>query len=1469
MLLKNRKKTILTVATLTIVIIFANILQASTISFVPLKVEAFSQNNSSDIDTQNNIGLDDLKEDTTSFSDDKISDFQYDLSSMKIRDDNKVEFVIKKDGLEITPEINQLFIEYDVEIHKELNSINCIIVYISLDSIESFILDAESTLGIAYAEPNYIYKASFIPNDYYYLSHQWDLPLIGMESAWDYGLGSHDVLVAVIDTGIDYNHPDLTENYVPLGYDWINDDNDPWDDEGHGTHCAGTIAASINNGVGIAGMANVSIFAEKSLNATGYGTHAQVASGVEHAVAMGADIISLSLGGYYDSSTLRVEIENAIDQGVMVIAAAGNDGVNIPHYPAAYPDVIAVAATDQNDQRADFPGWWASNFGDWIDISAPGAFIYSTIPGNGYAAYSGTSMACPHVAGLAALIMSKSPTITPSEIEELIIDRAVDLGDSGWDKFYGWGRIDANNLRLSNPIHIDDSAGNNWEWAKDEFALPGSGEEWNPYVIQDLIIYGSGSGSCILIENSNAYFRIENCEVYNSGSFVNDAGIKLINTNNGEIIDNDCSQNYGGILLEESNINTISGNTANKNDNFGIHLLGSEKNTVSGNTVNENYFGIYLANSNDTTITENTFSDNSIGILILGTSSYNTFYLNSFYRSPSSHVYYFLYSGSGDSWDNGSIGNYWDDYTGVDDDDNGIGDTHYYKNGAIDKYPIWDDGPYGGKIHIDNHDWNNWTWASTRIWCSGSGTPNDPYVIQDLILDAGGSGSCILIENSNAYFRIENCEVYNSGSFVLDAGIKLYNTINGKIINNICSQNKNGIFLWNSNDNTVSGNIANKNDNIGIPIVYSDDNTISGNIINDNSDAGLFLFVSERNTVSGNTVNDNDAEGLYLYSSDDNSVTGNNFIDNTYGILIMGTSSYNTFYLNSFYSSSISHAKYDSSYIGTGNSWDSGSIGNFWDDYEKKYPYANPDGNIWNMPYDIYVPLSQSDNYPIYSHEPIHIDDNAGNNWEWATTKVWCSGSGTLTNPYVIQYRKIDAGGSGSCILIENSEAYFRIENCLVFNAGTGGYPPYEEAGIKLNNTNNGKIIDNDCSNNIYGIFLQSSNDNIVSGNTANDNDYTGIIIDNSDDNTISENTANDNDYTGILLYSSNGNTISGNTANNNGNSFDGAGIYLYKSDFNNISRNILINNGRAYYYDGYGIYLGEESTLNILKNNLIVENSNGIYFYRSGNNKVTENVLVDNELYAISLTNSYDNTIYLNSFYGTDVYLWDYWLTDWDYGGLGNYWDDYKERYPYANPDGNIWDTPYVISSSTGFGGIDYFPLVNPYDSRDKENPIHIDDTAWNNWAWAKSQGLCSGFGTEEEPYVIKDLIIKGGPVPGIGISIKNSEAYFRIENCKVHHSGTGITLKNTNNGEIINNDFSQNTIGISLENSDGNTLRNNLLVDNVIGLIIRDYSSENSVIGNSFTDNLGGILIAVPWLDNTIHSNSFYGGRWDFYYV
>ncbi len=306
----------------------------------------------------------------------------------------------------------------------KMDSASAMVVTVPVAIASGFVSQVRSSGASQYVEPNGRYYVDSTPNDQYY-SLQWGLQKMSVDYAWNTTAGDDALLVAVIDTGIDYNHPDLIANYVPKGYDFVNNDNDPKDDVGHGTHCAGIIAASINNSIGVAGVAQVKIMAEKGLGING-GSYDALAKCIINATDAGADILSNSWGGYGYSQLVSDAVEYATAHGALVIAAAGNENTSQPMYPGAYEGVIAVAATNTTDTRASF-----SNFGSWVDISAPGVNIYSTMPTYNvdfnndprylpmnYSYMSGTSMACPNAAGVAALIWSQYPTMTAEFVRQ-------------------------------------------------------------------------------------------------------------------------------------------------------------------------------------------------------------------------------------------------------------------------------------------------------------------------------------------------------------------------------------------------------------------------------------------------------------------------------------------------------------------------------------------------------------------------------------------------------------------------------------------------------------------------------------------------------------------------------------------------------------------------------------------------------------------------------------------------------------------------------------------------------------------------------------------------------------------------------------------------------------------------------------------------------------------------------------------
>jgi len=261
---------------------------------------------------------------------------------------------------------------------------------------------------------------------------------------------------------VDLTHPDLSDHLIP-GYNIVDDNTQPQDDVGHGTHVAGVISAIVNNNRGVAGMTWMNpVLPVKVLDSSGAGSTYAVARGVIWATDHGAKVINMSLGNYADANFLHDAVKYAFDHDVVLIAASGNDNTDKPGYPAAYPEVLAVAATDSDKNKAPF-----SNYGDYIDVAAPGVNIASTFPDNQYAALSGTSMASPHVTALAALIRSANPSLKNTEVMDIIRKSAQDLGPNGKDPYYGYGQIDVENaLRLALGQQIEKaSPGSFWsEW---------------------------------------------------------------------------------------------------------------------------------------------------------------------------------------------------------------------------------------------------------------------------------------------------------------------------------------------------------------------------------------------------------------------------------------------------------------------------------------------------------------------------------------------------------------------------------------------------------------------------------------------------------------------------------------------------------------------------------------------------------------------------------------------------------------------------------------------------------------------------------------------------------------------------------------------------------------------------------------------------------------------------------------------
>jgi parallel beta-helix repeat protein len=385
--------------------------------------------------------------------------------------------------------------------------------------------------NIEYAEPNYIYQLCNVPDDPYF-NNQWGLNQsndfdIDAPEAWDIETGDLDITVAILDTGVDYNHPDLIENIwtnedeIPnnkidddgngfiddiRGWDFANNDCNPSDDNGHGTHCAGIVGAKGNNGIGVSGVCwDVSIMPVKCFNEKG--TSGEVTNGIIYAVDNGADIISMSWGSYRFSNTTNDAIQYAYSKDVVLVASAGNSNTNTVHYPSGYDNVISVAASNMTDIKTTF-----SNYGFLVDVSAPGEKILSTMPtyevtlnrerdyNQNYEYLSGTSMAAPFVAGLAALLLSNNNSLTPDMITTILVNTVDEVN---LRNYYLEGSINAYRALIKKPGVSLLKSLHNWTNVRGEINITGKafGEKFESYKLE----WGRGikPESWIEIVNSN------------------------------------------------------------------------------------------------------------------------------------------------------------------------------------------------------------------------------------------------------------------------------------------------------------------------------------------------------------------------------------------------------------------------------------------------------------------------------------------------------------------------------------------------------------------------------------------------------------------------------------------------------------------------------------------------------------------------------------------------------------------------------------------------------------------------------------------------------------------------------------------------------------------------------------------------------------------------------------------------------
>jgi subtilisin family serine protease len=480
--------------------------------------------------------------------------------------------------------------------------------------INSMIDEYSKDRDIEYAEPDYLVSTQLEPNDPYYSSSGswgqdypdlWGIKKINSNIAWDISTGANTVVVAVIDTGIDYNHSDLAANIwtnadeVPnngvdddnngyiddyYGYDFYNYDGDPIDDHAHGTHCSGTIGGVGNNNLGVVGVNwNVKLMAAKFLSSGGSGYISDAVEATYYTVNNGARVLSNSWGGGGRSAPMQTAIDYAYSNNVVFVAAAGNSNSDAYNYtPAGLNHVMTIAATDYQDNKASFSSW-----GDVVEFAAPGVDILSlkaqggscSVVGGHYCRMSGTSMATPHAAGLAALIVSANPDFTPDQVQAAMQNGADDLGTPGKDIYFGYGRINAG--QSLKPIKHIDGTIIKTRSAPQVYVLEGGNKRFIPNVEiylswfdwQDLVVISQGEMDSYP-EGNNLVFR--------PGSLVkssNNPEVYLIDGSSKKLIVN--PDVFLGMGYSWSNImvtNASELNKYNKTDNvsaIGPHINGT------------------------------------------------------------------------------------------------------------------------------------------------------------------------------------------------------------------------------------------------------------------------------------------------------------------------------------------------------------------------------------------------------------------------------------------------------------------------------------------------------------------------------------------------------------------------------------------------------------------------------------------------------------------------------------------------------------------------------------------------------------------------------------------------------------------------------------------------------------------------------------------------------------------------------
>ncbi|MFO7792887.1 MAG: NosD domain-containing protein [Candidatus Saliniplasma sp.] len=836
-------------------------------------------------------------------------------------------------------------------------------------SVEEAINRLSSMSEVLYAEPNYLIElaedttskdtaSNTIPDDPGYDS-LWGMDKIDASSAWNQTTGSEEVVIGIIDTGIDYHHEDLVKNMWEdkegyHGYNAVNESYHPIDGHGHGTHVAGTIGAVGDNELGVVGVNwNVSLMALKMFDDSGSGTIGDAVACLEYVLEQkenGVNVVttSNSWGGPGRSEMMYEIIEEHRDAGISMVAAAGNDGENNdqePTYPANYEltNVISVAATDEDDELASF-----SNYGEnSVHVAAPGVDINSTWMNDRYEYASGTSMSTPHVSGLIGLLSAYDPSYDhtnlknivlssgdrPGSIEDLILtERRINASNAietspDPDEPYFWMHRPTNMSEHSvtsetdimvsltdgvDPIH---EAEVYVEFSTDEDKLyleddgSGSDEPGDGYYTGTWIPTNFGVVELEITAQVDDWQETRNVSVFVFGGRT---GISLHSSDQNKIMGNQISRkNRRGLEVQNSEKNEIMSNNISGNHGDGLYLVGSYKNCIGYNEIRRNNgFGVYSIDSKFNDLYKNNVTENLVGF--------------NFYRSNENSIQgndIFFNEGPGIHLTELSVENTIADnvvshnteegiYIGSQSDNNTVLNNYFESN----YQPIFVSESYN--ITIQENELSN-NEKGLRLEKS-----DNNFVYRNHIEENLGKGIYLIDSDLNL---IQNNSIRRNHGY----GMDLYPGCSNSIEGNEISNNSRGISInTGSYENEVLNNDISLNSDHGI-YTSTDDHTIKGNIIFQNGRYGMYLSRSDGNLIEGNELISNLEDSIYLWESNENVVRNNTCAHNIeYGVLLRD-SERNWLYQNKFINNT------DHAYDNGDNYWNIGYPmgGNHWDDH--------------------------------------------------------------------------------------------------------------------------------------------------------------------------------------------------------------------------------------------------------------------------------------------------------------------------------------------------------------------------------------------------------------------------------------------------------------------------------------------------------------------------------------------------------